>query len=924
MVMRRRILIIALVPVVLALLAAGVAVSVDAERVGSFASAHAEAMLERPVSIDGVRLRILPLPGVRLEGVIVRAAAGEDGSGAGSGEADGGRSGNAGAGSAAGETGPSGSGSAAVTSEPIASAASIVLRPRILPLFRRQVIIDAVVIERPQLVVRADPSGSFDLMELFRAERRGDLGFELRRVDIRDGRLVYRDPEAGTEVQLDGVRQRLRVTGELRQDGLERLRLDGSLEVEALSLTLPDRFARPIHDVALRVEHRAVLEENGDRMVVDELTVRLQELDLQGAGHVRFPLEPERREVDLRFGTGRFDVPALAASLPAAVWEPPSPLALGRGDMPRLGGRAQLDATVTGPAGAGNVPAVDGRLELEGVSLGRPPRNDVVADLGGVLTFSLDSLSTGGLRGRLFGEPLRLAFTVREPASPRLEASIQTVADLAGMQELGLGREGTSLSGRVPLDLSVAFDLSEPEDAHIEGTAGLAGVHVETEDLEGGVHVGAGRLLFMGRDLRLTGAELGLAAGTVHLEAELAGGLPLLLGREGAAARLRFDARADRFHTTVLMPPAPSGAPTYGDLFFDRLAGRPTAGAVGLRMPEIPGVDLDGRLRAALLSHGDTELQDVDLRVAGSDGRIELRGASFRFLGGAVELAGRLGQTGATGHPLTLHYQVREMGAGPFFATLTPLRDHLSGQLSLAGSASLVLDDELLPIPESLAGGGTLAIMDGQLANWPVFRAVGRHLGVAQFDTLEFRDWFGRFTFDGPRVLFEESALDGGELSVLFAGAVGFDGGLDLGATLRLPRSWAAQADVPAVAQLASLAAGQDDRIPIGVRVAGTAQNPHVRADLSEAGTALAARVRAEAEAAARERADQARLAAEERAREEADRLRDAAEGMVRDAGGELPPQLPTLDSAAASVDSARTRIEAEVRSRLRLTRPPN
>jgi hypothetical protein len=69
-------------------------------------------------------------------------------------------------------------------------------------------------------------------------------------VDIRDGHFVYRDAGTGTVLHLDGVRQRLRVSGDLRQDGVERLRLDGSLDIGGLSLTSPEHFATPIRDAA--------------------------------------------------------------------------------------------------------------------------------------------------------------------------------------------------------------------------------------------------------------------------------------------------------------------------------------------------------------------------------------------------------------------------------------------------------------------------------------------------------------------------------------------------------------------------------------------------------------------------------------------------------------------------------------------------
>lgn len=112
--------------VVVALVLAGAVLMLPAERIGAFAAARAEAMLERDVEVERFRIRLLPRPSVSLEGLTV---AGPD-------------------------------------SAAFASVRRIDLRPKLLPLLRRNVVIDEVVLDRPRLVVEVAADGTTNLPPL--------------------------------------------------------------------------------------------------------------------------------------------------------------------------------------------------------------------------------------------------------------------------------------------------------------------------------------------------------------------------------------------------------------------------------------------------------------------------------------------------------------------------------------------------------------------------------------------------------------------------------------------------------------------------------------------------------------------------------------------------------------------------------------
>src|SRR5690606_28469312 len=265
-----------------------------------------------------------------------------------------------------------------------------------------------------------------------------------------------------------------------------------------------------------------------------------------------------------------------------------------------------------------------------------------------------------------------------------------------------------------------------------------------------------------------------------------------------------FDARSALFDADEILGVGPE-AHTYGELFFARLADRPIGGMTaaqaaeeaGLGMPEVPPVTMDGRIRATRFVRGAVPFNDVDITIAARAREVDVRAASFRMMGGGVHMTGRLGlaganATGGSTQPLALDYTINDWPAGPFVDRFTAFRDHPSGNLRVAGSMSMVLDEHLLPVRESVSGAGTAAVLDGEIVNWPLLRTLGDRIGIAQFDTLAFSGWSGRYRIDGPKVVLEESMLESGELGVRAAGTFDLNGTLDLGATLYMPPEWTA------------------------------------------------------------------------------------------------------------------------------------
>ncbi|MBW3553350.1 MAG: AsmA family protein [Gemmatimonadetes bacterium] len=883
----RRIAVIGLAAALLVVGAvAAAALLIPGERVAAAIAARAEALLGQRVTLGDVRLHFLPLPGVRLSDLVV----------GGSGEED-----------------------------ALAAADAVEVRARLLPLLRGQVIIGSLALEHPRLLVEIDTAGRTNIPILAGDSAAAappparDVSFAIERLTVSGGRITLRDRRDGSEVRLDGWDQHLRLAGDIRGGRLGSVDLVGWVEFEDIDASLP-RVVIPVRDLAVRVTHDATLDRAADRVELRTLGVIAADIALTGSGRVDSASSATGRSAVLGLRAEGFDATRLIRLAPDSLR---ARLALPDGRRLEPLGTATVAIDVNGPLTATALPRFDGVLKLADAGL-RAGDVSFAEHVRGEAVFSADSavLRAGG---GLLGERFSLAVAVREPAAPIAVVAFNGRADLARLRPLGVLPDTLDLSGFIRAEMRALIPSRDLSAARLVGTAELSGIRLHGRSP--GVAVTSGTLTFEGQRLRLDPfrARIGDVA-DIGLRAQVDGWIEAVTDSTAAPPRIAAEITADTLDLDRLLGP-PEGE--YPALLFARLRDRPledgrsadeAARSAGMALPDLPAVNAEARFRAARVIRNAMAYEAVDATVRVRPDSLELLAATFRLMGGTVRASGALVPTGRDSAGalerarLTATYALADVGAAPFFDRLTPFRDHLSGELAMAGSVIMDLDRVALPDRATVASDGSIAISDGRLANWRVLQAAGLRLGLTALDTVRFRDWAGAFRVTGPLVTLEETALDGPEVSARAAGSFDFSGRLDLGATVFLSRQLAARAG--AVGEQLVATAGNDGRVPVGLRITGTADSPDVTLDLSAARGNVVARARETAEREAREVAAHAADAALDRL-EIPDSLRGLpADSLRKVIGDSLFDLLP--DSLRLPSDSLRANAEEALKRRLR------
>jgi hypothetical protein len=356
------------------------------------------------------------------------------------------------------------------TTEPFLAARALDLRLRILPLFRRELVVDRIVVEEPVVNVVRDTSGRLNVDSLRKKPKdAGDAGpgapgarqpFQLVSLRLRDGTVRYRDAASGRAVELTDVAVDAR---QPRFDGPIPIAIRAQLATE--DLRLEGIVSEGVLDLgADPPSYRGTLKASGTvgKIAVDHLTADVHAappvIDLESAhvetlggtvtGSAHVSSGDERASLTARLDATGIDL----ARLPA------------RADRPRPAGTLELHGTLTGPpaaagfkigvTGQGQFAVADGRIQ--GAGLGR-----AVFD-------TLQPFLKPGVADRLR----------------------QRYPDLLGSDDLRftkLSGSGRLADGRIRSD---DFVLAAPSyDVHGQGSLGLDG------DVDATVHLAAGPAL---------------------------------------------------------------------------------------------------------------------------------------------------------------------------------------------------------------------------------------------------------------------------------------------------------------------------------------------------------------------------------------------------------------------------------------------
>lgn len=700
-----------------------------------------------------------------------------------------------------------------------ARAENFYLKVRLLPLFSKCIEIRSLLFVKPEIYLVRD-SGGFntasltgrDSTEEKKATGSGPgFAFLLASASVEQAFVHYSDLRnpplsltAGPldlKLTLDQSGGRMRFLAELE---LEKVESRGAAWTKVLQRSLP-----------LRLTAGADIDPSSASADINRLEAELAGILFEGEGRLT-GYRTEHPECSLQWRGQIGDMDRAASLLPEGLLDSLG-LRITQGRLDLSGalrinpeGSDSLDWSVSADI-------TDGKIELRGAP--RPLSGiDARATMHGEelllerldAKFGLDPLS---LSGRIVPGGESMPFDLNLEASLRLDDLPALIPALEGWKTEGQLKAGLTLRG----------GFKKLSSAEITGQVTGQEIILTGPGMPNRMSLPSLTIQFEGADIRSLEARIQSGQSDMSLLASLSGWTALLDGKAGARPVWQASLSGKSFDIFDFLAADSAGKKQ------DGLSSRD--GSVWLLPVALSRGRGAAHLDRLVLSRF-LELSDASLAFSVRDSLIELESLEAGMHGGRVEGNGRVLLAEGREPRFEIGLSAAGLGAGQAVTPLASFGRHLSGLLDarihLSGQG---LETESLL--KSLSGAGEYTFRDGTVSGWPFLSNLASFSGLAEMDTLSYRQWGGRIALVDGRVLTDDLALatPAGDWSA--NGSFGFDGSLDYGIKIRLNEALSAKYRSKLPGEIAGLFTDADKRIELGFKVSGNVDKPGFKWDAS-------------------------------------------------------------------------------------------
>ena len=730
----------------------------------------------------------------------------------------------------------------------------------------------------------------------------GSMKVSLKRLAIRDGKVLYRDETLGAEAALGDLD--LELKGDFSMD-----RTDLDLAVGMAGIDAVYSGIRYMRGGELALDLVAAADLVNHRYTLQQNELRLNGLILGAEGRVVL-LDGGAMELDLSFFSKETSFRTLLSMVPAIYLQDFSDL--------RTSGNLRLEGTVKGVMKDSILPDATLLLEVSDGTFSYPGLPGEVSDVQirlGVDYRGTDmDLTTVDLSRFHFlagGNPFDLRLQVSHPVSDmRITGNADGTIDFATLAD-ALPLEDIRMQGRLQTDLAwdtrLSFIENERfEEVDLDGSLVLEGILVETPELPVPVSMTRMEMDFNPRYVRLVTLDLVLGSSDLHLEGELRNFIPYLFADGTVSGNLIV--RSDLLDVNQLMPPAAENDTAGTEEAVELAPPVPDSLAepAGMKIPENMVFNLDLDLGKVIYDRITVENIRGGLGVNG--GVADLRQLEMEILEGRVMATGKVDtRPEFTEADLELDMQGVDIPASyETFVTvkrLAPMARYCRGTANVKMDYRSQLDASFNPLYGTIHGSGRIFTRGLQVYNLNTFVRLSELLKTEKFRQMAPDEVDIAFRVRDGRVMVDPFDIDFDDSRIIVSGSHGIDLTMDYLLDMRIARSDLGPGASEAMNMVSALAGGAginiapSETLKVKARVTGTFREPRITTDLSENLVSTGQAVRSAVEEKVTEEVQKV----EEQVRDE---VSEKAEEMIRRAEEE----------AAKLVEEARERGDQLVR----------
>jgi hypothetical protein len=513
------------------------------------------------------------------------------------------------------------------------------------------------------------------------------------------------------------------------------------------------------------------------------------------------------------------------------------------------------------------------------------------------------------------GNPVDFKMNLRTPVSdPNIDAHLKGRIDLGQVKDFYPLDEGESLNGIIESDMTARGRLSSIENERYNeflftGRFTVNNMNYVSEAFPQGVEISTADFRFSPQfaDLRTLRTKIGDS--DISASGRIDNILGFALNDEMLSGN--FDVRSSFFNLNQFMVEEPEEVPDDEPMVLS-----------AIEIPANINFLLQGNFEKILF--GDLEITNARGNIRIADQAARLENLRMNMLDGVLVLNGSYIARDITRPEIDFGLNISNFDIQKTFNTfntfsiIAPIGERARGRFSANFTLRSLLDQNLDPLLNTLAGSGRFQSSAVTVENSPALIGLADNLKLDMFRQFDVRDILVFFEFKDGGVEVQPFDVNFGRSNARISGKHSFDQSINYMMGLVIPRAEFGGAANQALDNLISQAAGRglniipSENVNIGVGIAGTVTEPRISISLAETAGGLRDQVQDAIQDAVRDVVDEIRQEVDERIDDASERVREELERRAQQVIAEAERQATNIRREAKNAADA---IRSEARA---------
>ena len=513
------------------------------------------------------------------------------------------------------------------------------------------------------------------------------------------------------------------------------------------------------------------------------------------------------------------------------------------------------------------------------------------------------------------GNPVDFKMNLRTPVSdPNIDASLKGKIDLGQVKDFYPLDEGESLSGVIESDMTAKGRLSSIENERYNeflftGRLSLNNMNYVSETFPQGVEISTADLSFSPQFAELRAFRTNIGESDITASGRIDNILGFVMKDEMLSGN--FDVRSSFFNLNQFMAEEPEEVPDDEPMELS-----------AIKIPANINFLLQGNFEKILF--GDMEITNARGNIRIADQTAHLENLRMNMLDGVMVLNGSYNARDITRPEIDFGLNIsnfdiqKTFNSFNTFSIIAPIGERASGRFSSNFTLQSLLDQNLDPLLNTLAGSGSLQSSAVTVENSPALVGLADNLKLDMFRQWDVRDILIFFEFKDGGVEVQPFDVNFGRSSARISGTHSFDQSINYIMGLSIPRAEFGGAANQALDNLISQAAGRglnitpSENVNVGVGIAGTVSDPRISISLAETAGGLRDQVQDAIQDAVRDAVDEIRQDVDERIDDVSEQAREELERRAQQVVAEAERQATNIRREAKNgADAIRSEARA-------------